>query len=525
MKDFQTLLKTIGEIGYVEEAVLALAYVNGIPGCRPSEIIVFETGEFGQVMSLDKNRVEVLLFSSSSVRVGTRAARTNEFVRIPVGQELLGQVIDPLGFPLDRNKKLAHPATAYPVEIIPPGIKARKRISRPCETGVTLVDLTIPLGKGQRELVIGDRKTGKTSFLLQSMLTQSQQGSICIYAGIGKKRVDLKKVEEFFLQKKIIQNCIIVGASSQDAAGLIYLAPYTAMTIAEYFRDQGRDVLVVLDDLLTHAKFYREISLLGKKFPGRNSYPGDIFYIHARLLERAGNFQTQKGEASITCLPVIETAQGDIAGYMQTNIISITDGHIFFDNDLFLNGRRPAVNPFLSVTRVGRQTQTVTHREINRELLSFLTLYEKLQRYIHFGAELSETIKYTLSTGERILAFFGQTSHDILPVHLQIFLFNLLWIGVWQFKGVDIMLTDMKRIIEVYNRDELFRKKVHEMIDQSRSFNGLLGDLRKKQQEFLQQAGLAVHVQTPMGTGVPIQPTQPISVQQPTVPAQRPPSP
>jgi F0F1-type ATP synthase alpha subunit len=263
------------------------------------------------------------------------------------------------------------------------------------------------------------------------------------------------------------------------------------MRIAEYFRDQGKNALVILDDLTTHARYYRQISLLIKRFPGRNSYPADIFYAHARLLERAGNFIVGKdGEASITCLAVAETVQGDLSGYIQTNVMSITDGHLYFDIDLFVKGRRPPIHPFLSVTRIGRQTQSSLRQTLNREILSFLSLYEKMQNFTHFGAEVSQTVSATLSSGIKIVSFFDQLSEDIIPLDLQIFLFTLLWASTWQDKEIAVMKDDMQRIITQYNTDPQFQAEIKQMIDASDSFNKMLGAVRGKPEEFYKKLGL-----------------------------------
>lgn len=495
MKQFNVYLEELGEIGFVEEITYCLVYANGLPGARPNELVLFENGSVGQVLSLYREKVEILLFSANNIQAGSQVVRTNQFLEVPVGLKLLGQTVDPLGNLIENTKPAESSSTVRPIDVVPGGIQTRKRIDQVFETGITLVDLILPLGKGQRELVIGDRKTGKTSFLLQTVLTQARQGTICIYAAIGKKKIDIKKVEEFFKAQKVMQNIGIVATGSEDAPGLIYLTPYSAMTMAEYFRDQGRDVLVILDDLSTHAKFYREISLIGKKFPGRNSYPGDVFYTHARLLERAGNFispKAPKGEVAITCIPVVETSQGNLSGYIQTNLMSMTDGHIYFDSDLFARGRRPAINPFLSVTRVGRQTQTNTRREINRELVSFMTLYEKMQDFVHFGAEVSQTVRHTLNTGDKIIAFLDQSGYGIIDSYLQVFLFCLLWIGIWDEKDNTTMINDMKKIIALYSTNKQTQTVIDTLISQAISFNGLLGTMRKEQNQLMQQLGFVV---------------------------------
>jgi F-type H+/Na+-transporting ATPase subunit alpha len=477
---FQQYLEKTGETGVVTQVVHSIVHVSGLPHAIPHEIVLFETGEFGQILSLTPEFAEVILFSKVPLRAGTKVTRTERLLEVPVGDELLTHTIDPFGAPLDQTKPFARPKEIRSVDIHPSGIETRKRISRPFHTGVSMVDLLVPMGTGQRELVIGDRKTGKTHFLMQTILFQARQGTLCIYAGIGKKNLEIKKAEEFFQKAGIAQNTIIVAASSHDPLGVIYLTPYTAMAIAEYFKDQGRDVLVVMDDLSSHAKFYREISLLGKRFPGRNSYPGDIFYTHARLLERAGNFITKSGENSITCMPVVETTQGDLSGYIQTNLMSMTDGHIYFDIDMFIKGRRPAINSFISVTRVGRQTQTDLDRSVNREINSFLTLYDKMQNFVHFGAEMTTGVRETLNQGERLYDFFTITSVRAIPHDLQLILFSLLWQGTWQGKNFSAMRDGIEGIVKLYESNDGVRQQVASLVKKNTTFNGLLNDVRQQ---------------------------------------------
>ncbi|MBI2031786.1 MAG: F0F1 ATP synthase subunit alpha [Candidatus Levybacteria bacterium] len=484
MKDFTAYLNQIQEIGYVEEVTDAIIHVSGLPEAKSDEIVYFETGDFGQVFTIHPDLVEILVFSKNSIKPGTRVVRTNSVLQIPVGFELLGRVIDPLGNSIDSIKPLKKMEFSRSIQSIPLGIAYRKTIITPFETGVSMVDMVMPLGHGQRELIIGDRKTGKTNFLMKTVLSQAKKGNVCVYASIGKKKIDIKQLEEFFIKNKIMDKAVIVASGSEDATGLIYLTPFTAMTICEYFRDQGKNVVVILDDLSTHAKFYREIALLGKRFPGRNSYPSDMFFIHAQLMERAGNFITQKGEFSITCFPVAETMQGDLSGYIETNLMSMTDGHLYFDRDLFYQGRRPAINPFLSVTRVGRQTQTNLRREINREIISFFTLYEKMQSFIHFGTELNENIKATLATGEKLIRFFNQKYQEILPIDLQLIFFVMLWGNVFEGKDFDAIENIFGKIFGAYEEDPKMKQQIDNLIKID-SFNKLLASVRKQTPDIL----------------------------------------
>ncbi len=484
MKDFETHLSKTSEVGFVREVVGSIAYVSGLPTVRPDEFVIFESGGLGQVFSLKRDLVEVLTFFKNPIKVGSRVARTDNLFQIPVGDAFLGNVIDPFGESFDHHKAYARPKESRAVETLPPGIVSRKTIRRYFETGVSIVDLMIPLGRGQRQLVIGDRKTGKSNFLLQAAISAVKQGDICIYAAIGKNKIDIKKTEEFFAANGVLGNVIIVASASEDPPGVIYLTPFSAMTIAEYFRDQGRDVLIVLDDLTTHAKFYREISLIGKRFPGRDSYPGDIFYVHARILERAGNFIHGQGEVSITCLPVVETLQGDLSGYIQTNIMSMTDGHIYFDSNLFSQGRRPSINPFLSVTRVGRQTQSDSKRSISRELLTFLTLYDKMQNIVHFGSELNEAVRVIIDTGGKLLGLFDQDLDTVVPSNVQCIILSLLWSD--DFKKIDIatLASYKQKISELYQKDPKYKQLIDETVLNSSSFNEILRKVKDNASSF-----------------------------------------
>lgn len=477
MQDFDYYLNKIGEIGFVDEIVHSVAYVSGLPNAKPNEVIVFENGEIGSLLSLSPEQAEVLLLSRQQVRVGNKVTRTGDLFQVLIGSGLLGRAIDPLGKPIDSTLPIKDVRLA-PIDTQPHGIIGREPVSKPLETGVTLVDLVVPLGKGQRELIIGDRKTGKSEFLLQTVFTQATKGTICIYGLIGQKQIDIKKRQEFLEEKKIMDKCILVASSSSDPSGLIYLTPYTAMTVAEFFRDQGMDVLLILDDMTTHARYYREISLLARRFPGRDSYPGDIFYSHARLIERAGNFK----RGSITCLPVAESILGDLSGYVQTNLMAMTDGHIFFDIELFNQGKRPAVNPGLSVTRVGHEAQTPVERDLSRELMSFLVNYERMQQFMHFGAEAGETVKSVLRMGSKIDTFFNQTQEETIPININILILAGIWVGIWNEVKTEDLKKEMEQVILSYQTDPTYKTQVDQFISTSESFGYIVENLRQNDQ-------------------------------------------
>ncbi|MBP9700568.1 hypothetical protein KBD71_04780 [Candidatus Woesebacteria bacterium] len=474
MKTFQDYLTSTQEIGYVQKLLHGLVTVIGIPSVRLFELVMLESGEIGQVISLTPEMVEVLLFSATPIQAGTRVVRTNERLSVGLGQGILGKRLNALGevtglyAPIQVEEHRG-------VDIRPQGIMARAPIEKPLETGVAVVDLIIPLAKGQRQLIIGDRKSGKTTFLLQTLLTQAKNGLVCVVASIGKRAIEIRQLEDFVTANGIQSQVVIVASASSDPSGLIFLTPYTAMTVAEYFRDQGKDTLIIMDDLSMHAAVYREITLIARRFPGRAAYPGDIFYTHARLMERGGNYKSKTGgSVSITVLPVIQTAMGDLAAYITTNIMSMTDGHLYFDTQLFDQGRRPSVNPFLSVTRVGLEAQTPIQRDVSRSLQSFLVQHEKMKQYTHFGAEVSQGVRDTLALGDRIYTFFQQLSDEVYPIHVSILILALLWGGLWAELEPEKMKALMRKTIKRYQEEPAFTAQVDTLITSAPDFTALV---------------------------------------------------
>jgi F-type H+-transporting ATPase subunit alpha len=509
--EFDRLLKKTGEYGVVYSVNYPIVLIEGLPGGRTHEVIVFETGETAEISSFNRGKVEARLFSKEPVKVGTRATRTDEMLSIPVGQELLGQAINPLGEPLDPNATFTLPKEKRSLESEPSGIASRQKLATQMNTGIALIDLMIPLGKGQRELILGDRKTGKTAVLMTTMKTQIAEGAIVIYAAIAKKKSDIKKLQDYCISEKIMEKMVLIASPSYSAASLIYQTPYAAMTLAEYFRDQGQNTLVILDDLSAHAKCYRELSLLAKRFPGRGSYPGDIFYAHSSMLERAGNFKHPKvKEVSISCLPVIETVEGDLASYIPTNTMGITDGHIFLDSNIYLQGMRPAVNIPISVTRVGRQTLDKLSRDINSKLTAFISEYEKLLTISHFGQELSDEVKKKLHMGDLINKFFNQSYHVTIPKQVQLIIVSLV---------MQDLITDKDHLEHVkqglinayYDREK--QKLLYELTS-SRDLKTFNPNVLAAKDKLL---ALAVKAETP-----PAQPTPPVqtTATQPIVPVQ-----
>jgi len=471
MQNYKHYLEKFGEYGEVVEVKQSLVVVEGLPNSRINEIVVFENGSFGQITDISDGLCRVaLLKKSSQIKSGDKVSRTDSLLMIPVGEEFLGTMIDPLGEIIFPENKKIQKAEQRSVERGIGGIDKRAKIDKQLLTGVTLVDMLLPLGNGQKELVIGDRKTGKTSFLLTTVKNQIKLGKTVIFAAIGKKKTDINKILNYFISEKILDKIIFIVSGSDDSENLIYLTPYTAMTMAEYFRDRGTDTLVVFDDLSTHAKIYRQIALNSDKFPGRESYPGDIFYLHAHLLERAGNFRMGTRTVSITCLPVAETIEGDLSGYITTNLMGITDGHIYFDLSIFTKGRRPAINLPLSVTRVGRQTQAPIYQQANHEITAFLSEYESLQNLAHFGAELSPNVKRVITRGERIIQVFDQKYSEIISSEMQLILLALAYSE--SFFDVDISKLKEK-LLKTGNI------KLEKQIENIKTFTELLEYLEK----------------------------------------------
>src|SRR3989338_6381857 len=349
MKDFTTYYKETAEIGYIQSIISSIFYVNGLPNARINEIVMTESGTIGIVKALLPELVEVMVFEGQTLVHNMKVVRTNEFFQVPASDKFLGRILDPFGIAQDHYGKIDSKTFTYRhIESPAPQISARVRITRPMHTGVMVVDILTPLGMGQRELILGD-------------------------PSVGKRKSDIKRIETYLQKMKVLEGTIIVGSSSSDPAPMIYLTPYSAMAMAEHFRDKGKDVLVVLDDLSTHAKFYRELSLLSRRPPGRQSYPGDIFHIQARIAERAGNIRLKNGkEVSITLMPIAETQEGDMSGYIQTNLMAMTDGHIFVDLAEQKKARHPAISFTLSVSRVGNQTRSKLEKEIARHLHQML---------------------------------------------------------------------------------------------------------------------------------------------------------
>ncbi len=469
---FDFCVKETHDVGEVVQVHSFLVSVSGLTGGTIGEGVTFETGAHGRIMALARSTTEILVLSRSIMKPGTRCSRTGKLISVSCGTGLLGEVINSMGHLLSTDKAASRETENRPIEASPVGMTGRMPVDTFLETGIAAIDCIVPIGRGQRELVIGDRTTGKTHALLQIVATQAKMGTVCIWAAIGKRKSDIKAVETFLTQNGAMKNTLIVAADSYAAPGEIFLAPYTAMTLAEYFRDTGKDVLLVLDDLTTHAKYYREISLLSGQFPGRESYPGDIFHVHSKLLERAGSFDIHKKPVTITCLPVAESAGGDMVGYIQTNLMSMTDGHLYFDSDMYFRGIRPALNVFLSVTRVGRQTQTPLLRDIGKTALSTLKKYENAQSFLRFGPDISPQLQEVIKLGDHITAFLDQTGSWSMADSLASVLFALITVHAWDG-------TNGRGIAERFDKDAAFQTTIRSLAARATSLETLTAAVQK----------------------------------------------
>jgi len=391
-----------------------IARVYGLRGCMAGELLEFEDGSVGLAQNLEEETVSVAVLSDNNAsHEGSTVKRTGRVLNVPVGEGLLGRVVNALGAPIDGKGPIATEATR-PIESPAPGIIERKSVSVPMQTGIKAIDSMIPIGRGQRELIIGDRQTGKTVIAVDTILNQKDTGVICIYVAIGQKSTAVVQIANELQQAGAMEYSIIVSASASESAPLQYIAPYAGCAMAEYFREQGKDVLIIYDDLSKHAVAYRALSLLIRRPPGREAYPGDVFYLHSRLLERAACVAPEYGGGSITALPIIETQAGDVSAYIPTNVISITDGQIFLETELFHSGIMPAINPGISVSRVGGAAQLKAMKKVSGELKLLYAQYRELQAFAQFGSDLDADTKARLALGERIVKVLGQ--HRNSPV-------------------------------------------------------------------------------------------------------------
>lgn len=418
IKKYEKQIKT-ENIGSVISVGDGIALVYGIDKAMSGELLVFPNDVFGMVQNLEKDHVGAILLNDPNlVKEGDEVKATGRILEIGVGEEMMGRIINPLGQAIDGMGDIKTDKTR-PIERKATGVIERQSVNEPLETGIKVLDALVPIGRGQRELIIGDRQTGKTSIAVDTIINQKDKDVICIYVAIGQKQTTVLDVYETLKKHDAMDKSIIVAASASDPAPLLYLAPYAGVTIAEEFMFQGKHVLVIYDDLTKHAIAYRELSLLLRRPPGREAFPGDVFYLHSRLLERAAKLSDDLGGGSITALPIIETQEGDISAYIPTNVISITDGQIFLQSQLFHSGIRPAINAGLSVSRVGGAAQHKAIKKVSGTLRLDLASYRELEAFTQFGSDLDDNTKAKLNRGEKTVEILKQGLHSPMPFELQ----------------------------------------------------------------------------------------------------------
>jgi F-type H+-transporting ATPase subunit alpha len=410
----------VAEVGSIVSVGDGIARLHGVDNAMAGEMLEFPHGVYGIALNLEEDSVgAVLLGEFSEIKEGDVVKRTGRIISVPVGEELLGRVVNALGQPLDGKGPISTKRFA-PIERLAPGVVDRQPVKEPMQTGLKAIDAMVPIGRGQRELIIGDRQTGKTAVAIDTILNQRETGVVCIYNAIGQKQSTVAQVVRTLEEADAMRYSIVVAATASDPAPLLYVSPYSACTFGEYFRDSRRHALVVYDDLSKHAQAYREISLLLRRPPGREAYPGDVFYLHSRLLERAAKLNESLGGGSLTALPIIETQAGDLSAYIPTNVISITDGQIFLESDLFHQGVRPAINVGNSVSRVGGSAQIKAMRQVAGTLRLDLAQYRELAAFAQFGSDLDKSTQAQLNRGARLVEVLKQPQYQPLPVERQV---------------------------------------------------------------------------------------------------------
>ena len=448
IKNYENKIE-VSETGVVILVGDGIAKASGLEKCMSGELVEFPDGSFGMAQNLEEDTVSiVILGSDQGIKEGDTVKRTGRVVSVPVGQGLIGRVVNALGEPIDG--KGAIEAEGYrPIESPAPGIIERQHVSRPLQTGIKAIDSMIPIGRGQRELIIGDRQTGKTTIATDTILNQKGKDCICIYVAIGQKRSTVAQVVENLTAGGAMDYTIVVSATASELAPMQYIAPYAGCAMGEHLMHQGKDVLVIYDDLSKHAVAYRAISLLIRRPPGREAYPGDVFYLHSRLLERAAQLSPELGGGSLTALPIIETQAGDVSAYIPTNVISITDGQIFLESELFNSGVMPAVNPGISVSRVGGDAQIKAMKKVAGSLKLLYSQYRELQSFAQFGSDLDADTKSRLALGERIVAILKQKNNAPKEVAQQVCILYAVTHGY--LNGIDVeKIPEFEKLLETH---------------------------------------------------------------------------
>ena len=441
IKNYRTKID-MDDVGTVVQIGDGIARLHGLDKCMANELLEFEGGVYAMALSLEEDSISaVMLGSSENIKEGDTVRRTGRVVSVPVGEKLLGRVVNALGQPIDAKGPI-EAAEIRPVESPAYGIIERRSVYQPVQTGIKAIDSMIPIGKGQRELIIGDKQTGKTAIGIDTIINQRGKDMICVYVAIGQKNSTVLRVVDSLEKAGAMDYTIVVAATAAEPAPLQYIAPYAGVTMAEYFMQQGKDVLIIYDDLSKHAVAYRAMSLLIRRPPGREAYPGDIFYIHSRLLERAAKLSDELGGGSITALPIIETQAGDVSAYIPTNVISITDGQIFLETELFNAGVRPAVNPGISVSRVGGSAQIKAMKKVSGSLKLLYSQYRELQAFSQFGSDLDADTKARLANGERIVEVLKQPQNTPISVEHQVVIIYAVVNGLLD----DVKVSDIQTL-------------------------------------------------------------------------------
>ena len=478
IKNYRTKID-MDDVGTVVQIGDGIARLHGLDKCMANELLEFEGGVYAMALSLEEDSISaVMLGSSENIKEGDTVRRTGRVVSVPVGEKLLGRVVNALGQPIDAKGPI-EAAEIRPVESPAYGIIERRSVYQPVQTGIKAIDSMIPIGKGQRELIIGDKQTGKTAIAIDTIINQRDKDMICVYVAIGQKNSTVLRVVDSLKKSGAMDYTIVVAATASEPDPLQYIAPYAGVTMAEYFMQQGKDVLIIYDDLSKHAVAYRAMSLLIRRPPGREAYPGDIFYIHSRLLERAAKLSDELGGGSITALPIIETQAGDVSAYIPTNVISITDGQIFLETELFNAGIRPAVNPGISVSRVGGSAQIKAMKKVSGSLKLLYSQYRELQAFSQFGSDLDADTKARLANGERIVEVLKQPQNSPISVEHQVMIIYAVVNGLLDdvqikdiptlqnglFTYIDTRFPEITKSIQTTgNLDDETAQKLHDAI-------------------------------------------------------------
>ena len=472
-------IEEIGEVSFIGDGI---ARVIGLTNVMAGELVEFENGAYGMAQNLEKNDVGVIIFGGyENIHEGEPVKRTGRILDVPVGDALIGRVVDALGRPIDGLGAI-ETTKKRPVENEAPGVMQRQSVKQSLPTGLKVVDALVPIGKGQRELIIGDRKTGKTSIAVDTILNQKGKDTLCIYVAIGQKESTVKALVETLKRYGAMEYTTVVSASASQPAPMLYIAPYAGTAMGEEWMYQGRDVLIVYDDLSKQAAAYREISLLLRRPPGREAYPGDVFYLHSRLLERAAKLSDELGAGSLTALPIIETQAGDISAYIPTNVISITDGQIFLESDLFYSGVRPGLSAGLSVSRVGGSAQIKAMKKVSGTLRIDLASYRELEAFTQFGSDLDAATQQKLNRGKRTVEVLKQDVHQPLPIEYQVSILFALTHGLLDAIPIDRIKTFEKALyqhLESEHRDLLNEIRDQHVISDEEKFYKVIENFKQ----------------------------------------------